>query len=1002
MKMSKAQLLRSTLLAALAVPGMAAPAFAQEGPAEERDVVVVTGTRITTPGVESSSQIASVGESEIELFQQPEVEKIIRLLPMTVPGDGQNVNNGTAGAATVNLRGLGPKRNLILMNGQRITPFDFEGEVDTQVIPTALLERIDIITGGASAVYGSDAMSGAINFITKRDFQGVDLDSQYSVTGEDDGQIYNVALTVGANAPDGNGNVVASLNYAKREGVQGGARPLGRLGIETASGAGLAQFAAGQPPTPPADANCQAENSVAAGGSTTTTPTRLQIFGASSLGQVRTDNTIGPNCGVFNFNPYNYYQTPQERFGGTAIGYYTINENFEPYVRASFSQTNVTQQVAPSGIFGSPFWTPLANPFLSAQQQGAIIAQAQADLVAGTLLPDGTLDADGNNLGNWRDLDSSGTVTAADDLNIVYRRRTTEFGPRSTSFKTNWLQLVAGMRGQITDNWDYDVLFSHGESSQTRINAGYTNLGNIPNALNAVDPNVCRTGGSSCVPLNLFGHPAGITQAMAQYSSATGIEVRDYRQDILQATVSGSLDQVKMPWADSGVAVSLGAEYREEEGGTTPDECLKLAPTSCLGGAGGFISPISGGFSAYEYFGEAIIPIASGQPFADSLDLELGYRYADYDPTDSTETWKVGLSWAPIPELRFRAMQQQAVRAPNVEEIASPRTTGLDNALLDPCSVANAGNIDAALTALCISTGMTAAQVGTVEDIVAGQINVFIGTNVAALPEPETADTTTFGLVWTPDASALFGGVVTSPTFTLDYYNIKIEDYIDAPPAQDILDGCYTDGIAEQCDRIFRIGGTLTVDGSGVETLFENLEYIQAEGIEVGANFGVDLQTFGSLDVSFNANYFLTQEFNSFSNLPVSECVGFYSASCGGSFGTPTPEIRWIQRTTWNLPYMDNAFQVGYLWRHIGEVESDQDVFDYFQTIPAYGYFDLISTWQINEATRLSAGVTNVLDETPPVVGNEAADTGNNSLNTFPSTYDALGRVFSIGVNLRF
>src|SRR5690606_38998915 len=266
------------------------------------------------------------------------------------------------------------------------------------------------------------------------------------------------------------------------------------------------------------------------------------IFGASGLGQVRTDNTIGPNCGVFNFNPYNYYQTPQERFGATAMGYYTINEHFEPYARASFSQTNVTQQVAPSGIFGSPFWTPLANPFLSAQQQAAIIAQAQADLVGGTLLTDGTLDPDGNNIGNWRDLDSSGTVTAADDLNIVYRRRTTEFGPRSTAFETNWLQLVAGMRSEITDNWSYDVLFSHGESNQTRINAGYTNLGNIPNALNAIDPNVCRTGGAACVPLNLFGHPAGITPAMVQYSSATGIEVRDYRQEILQATVSGSLD----------------------------------------------------------------------------------------------------------------------------------------------------------------------------------------------------------------------------------------------------------------------------------------------------------------------------------------------------------------------------------------------------------------------------------------------------------------------------
>ena len=175
------------------------------------------------------------------------------MLPSTIPGDGQNVNNGTAGAATVNLRGLGPQRNLLLLNGQRLTPFDFNGRVDTQVIPTALLERVDIVTGGASATYGSDAMSGAINFITKRDFAGVDLGVDRSITGEDDGEIFTTSLTMGSNLDDGRGNVVLSLNYSDRDGVQGGARPLGQLGIETASGAGYSDFLAGNAPMPPAD-----------------------------------------------------------------------------------------------------------------------------------------------------------------------------------------------------------------------------------------------------------------------------------------------------------------------------------------------------------------------------------------------------------------------------------------------------------------------------------------------------------------------------------------------------------------------------------------------------------------------------------------------------------------------------------------------------------------------------------------------------------------------------
>jgi iron complex outermembrane receptor protein len=998
---AKAHLLRTTLLAALCVaPGIASNAFAQETTNAD-DVVIITGTRITAPGVESSSPITSVGAEEIELLQQPEAEKILRLLPMTIPGDGQNVNNGTAGAATVNLRGLGPQRGLLLMNGQRLTPYDFNGRVDTQVIPTALLERVDIVTGGASATYGSDAMSGAINFITKRDFQGVALNVDRSITGEDDGEIISTSLTLGSNLGDGRGNVVMSFNYSDRQGVQGGARPLGRLGIVTASGAGYQNFLNGVAPTPPADPNCQGENAVAAGGSGTTTPTRLELFGVGALGQVRTNGTIGPNCSVFNFNPYNYYQTPQERFGATALGHYTIDEHFEAYGRASFSQVNVTQQVAPSGVFFNSFWTPLANPFLAPAQQQFIIDAAAAALTAGTLLADGTLDGDGVNIGNWRDLDNSGTVTAADDLNLTYGRRTTEFGPRSTNYDSSWFQLVGGLRGEIVPNWDYDVSFSHGESHQTRTNAGYTNVANIANALDAVSTTACRNGDPTCVPLNLFGTGAGITPAMAQYSSATALEDRLYRQDILQGNITGYIDQARTPWATSGLAVSFGAEYREEFGSTTPDECLKLAPASCLGGAGGNILPIAGGFSSYEYYGEAILPIASDMPFAKSLDFEVGYRYADYDPSGGTDTFKYGLSWSPVETLRFRAMIQQAVRAPNVGEIASPITTGLDNAVSDPCSVTNAVALaaDATLRARCVSTGMTLAQVGTVTDIQAGQINGFFGTNPNALPEPETADTTTLGMVWTPDfGSDLFQNF----TLAIDYYDITIEDYINSAPAQGVLNGCYLLGVQEQCDKIQRVGGNLINDGSGVELLFENLEYITAEGIEVAASFDVDLGAMGDLAVTFNANHYLTNEFSSYSNLPVVDCKGFYSSSCGANFGTPLPETRWIQRTLWNFGAMGQDFQVGYLWRHLGEVESDVPVFAAFQTIDAMDYIDLTGAWNINDNLKLSVGVTNLFEEDPPVVGNEAADTSNNSLNTFPSTYDALGRIFSIGLNARF
>src|SRR5688572_28838079 len=269
-------------------------AYGQETPLEE---LVVTGTRIRQPGVVSSSPIYSIGAEEIERQQEPELEKILRLLPVTAPSDGQNVNNGTQGAATIDLRGLGSQRTLVMMNGRRTVPFNDDGEVDTSMIPTALIERVDIITGGASAVYGSDAIAGAVNVILKDDFEGVDIRMNTSQTGEKDGQDTWIGVTLGTNAADGAGNIVLSLGYQDREAILLGARPLGQLGIVTATGAGYANYLAGIPPTPP-PAGCGGPDAVAAGGSGTTVPTRIAIAGGPGLGQFREDRTLLANCSV--------------------------------------------------------------------------------------------------------------------------------------------------------------------------------------------------------------------------------------------------------------------------------------------------------------------------------------------------------------------------------------------------------------------------------------------------------------------------------------------------------------------------------------------------------------------------------------------------------------------------------------------------------------------------------------------------------------------------------
>ncbi|WP_411288799.1 TonB-dependent receptor domain-containing protein, partial [Phenylobacterium sp.] len=864
------------------------------------------------------------------------------------------------------------------------------GVVDIGTIPAGLIERVDVVTGGASAVYGSDAISGLVNFIFKRNFEGVELDTGYSQTGDKDGATYRAALTIGANVAEGRGNVAMSLGYSKREPVLLGDRAIGQVGIVTATGGGLGVT------SPPHPVNCGGPGSVPTtfGGSSTTIPSRIALVGvpaATGAFQVREDRTLGPNCSVFNFNPFNYYQTPAERFSATAVGHYEINENVEAYARTMFTRTNVRQQIAPSGIFGNAFFVPLSNPFLSASQRTTLITAANAARTAGTLTA-----------ANFRDLNANGTIDAADDLNLVIRRRTVELGPRSSSYETNYYQMVFGLRGDNAfglEDWSWDASLQRGESSRTEVRAGYTNVTNFGNALNAVSTTSCRTGGSACVPIDIFGPFGAITPAAAAYSGAVGILQSSYVQQLASVNLTGPIPAIQSPLAAVPLAVSVGAEYREEFGRTEPDECLKLAPTSCLGGAGGNTLPIAGGYSVYELFGEAIFQLAADQSWAKSLDIEVGYRFSDYDPSGVNKTWKYGVNWEPMEGLRFRAMQQRAARAPNIGELAAPLVSGLRNATFDPCSSGNTAPISAALRALCISTGQTTAQVGTIQDIVSGQVSTFEGTNLARLPKPEKADTTTIGVVWQPT----FMPTLRNLSISVDYYRIKIDSPIGIFQAQEVLDDCYIAANTVACANIVRVNGDIASPASGIQLFTTNLKRLEAEGIEGSVAFGVDMTTFGldekwgSLAFQWTGNYYLTNESQSGDATKVIDCVGFFSTQCD-----PTPEFRFVQRTSWNI----GDLQLSYLWRYVGKINvapnQEAVTFLAFRSIEAHNYFDLSASYAINDTVRVSAGVRNVFENDAPVVGNEAGTTSANSGNTFPSGYDVLGRVFSVGLNLRF
>jgi outer membrane receptor protein involved in Fe transport len=1016
----KTRLFASSIIAGAAFGAYALPAMAQETDAPtpvtevdaddlRQDTVIITGTRIQAPGIVSSSPITTLGQEEFELTQSVEVERLFRDLPVALPGDNENVNNGTAGATSVDLRGLGDQRTLVLVDGKRMVPFDTDGEVDISAIPVIMLERIDVVTGGASAVYGSDAMAGAVNFILRDDFEGVEVASRYRFSEQGDGElwgdseVYSLSTLLGANLDNGRGNVTLALDFTDRKGTLLGDRDYSEFGVSTANGPN----AGGAPASP--DANCDAPNATLAStgvGSTTAMPTAIDLL--SGTIQFLNDGTVGPRCSRFNFSPFNYLQTPQERFVTMATGRYEINNHFEAYARANFAAINVRQQVAPSGVFGNRFEIPLQNPFLSDNARTTIVNNINTFLAANPLVT--FADAGVN------DLNSNGVFDVNDSITAPVRRRTLELGTRSTNYDSNNFQFVAGLRGDLWGDWDYDVYYSHAEADRTQVNAGYTNVSAFANALNTIDATQCLAPGATtpvagCVPIDLFSTGFGsITPAMAAANSATAILKEDYTQNVFSAVAFGPVDGLKLPTAANPVSLSVGAEYREEIGTSTPDECLKEPPTSCLGGAGGTRAPIGSSFDVTEFFGEAFVPIVSDMEFAQNLELELGFRAADYSSFGNNETWKAGLNWEVVDGLRFRVMQQRAVRAPNIGELGSPVVTGLEDASFDPCSNGNpafqdgTGTVQASLIAsalsanpqlqtLCNSTGVITPLIGIVPDIVSSQINTFEGTDPNALPEPETGDTFTIGMTWqTPTFGNMTSGLV-----TLDYYEIEITDEIGEFSPQEVLDNCYIGGDVTECAKINRIGGTLATSGAGVNLFTTNLDYRLAEGVDFSVDTDWDLAEFGELSVGFFATLQTANESQSSATTPVIDCLGRFGNDC-----QPTPELRFNQRTTWRK----GPYTASLLWRYFGEVDIQDSqragTFDAFETIDAQHRFDLSGSWDINDNVTLSANIRNLFDEEPPIVGNGAGSTARNFGNTFPSAYETLGRLWTVGVKAAF
>ncbi len=980
---------------ALSLALISTPSFAQDAAPEDEapaSEIVVTGSLIQNPNLVQSTPVNATTAEDIEILQSNVAEEVLRELPGVVPSIGSAVNNGNGGASFVDLRGLGSTRNIVLLDGNRIAPSGLAGRVDLNNIPLALIERADALTGAAVTTYGADAITGVVNFITRKDFAGLEVSAATQLTEKGDGNTNRIDATIGANFDDGRGNAVLSIGYQQSDPVYQGDRDFSITSISSFTGG--------------------------AGGSGTAIPSRFSSTRPLVAGtrNPSTDPTVA-NGGVrqvdatgaavatfsrFNFNPYNIFQTPFKRFNIFAQGNYEVSDSVEVYTRGMFSKNTVDTIIAPSGSFGGTVTINLNNPYLPATLRNQFCAQNVG--AAGTYTARiSQADCDAAALATGRTDTRYREVT-----NVTLNRRTTEVGPRISNYQTTIFDYRVGARGGITDSIDWDLSGSYGESENIQTIKNYTLQSRFREATLANSTTACQSGNSACVPVNIFGPEGAITPAMAKFLTADSSTVVRTTLAQVRGTVAGDTG-LTSPLAVEQVAFAAGGEYRKY-GATQSSDLLAQTPGE-LGGSGGAAPNINGGYDVYEAFGEIIAPIVEDKPFFKSLTLEAGARYSSYTvpgarDQNKTTTWKVGGSWEPVESLKIRGNYSRAVRAPNISELFTPQTVGLTNLGVDPCAGA-APTTNANLRAVCIAQGAPAGSIGSITNPTAAQANITVGGNLNL--QPEKANTWTLGAVFQPD---FFPGF----NMSLDYYNIKITDVVGTALPGDIIAACFgtvtaASATSPDCTSFRRNPITGGLDGDPAITggLFgptNNLGKLATDGFDLLANWKGDIG-FADLSLAFVGNWTRSSKYNA---NPASsgslnrECVGYFSVNCSFT-GSIQPEFQTTTRATFGVGDVDMSF----LWRWIdavqyepAEVANGNGILEQFRNIPAEHYFDFTGRWKASENFSFTFTVQNLLDNKPFVVGNTAGSTSFNSGNVFPSTYDALGRRYGVAAKLTF
>ena len=955
---------KTPIAASIALAFTSAPMIAQEteiGEQPELEEIVVTGSRIRRTDLTAPSPLSVVSAEQIAETGTVTIDSILNEMPQVMPGWTNTSNFPGTGTATVDLRGLGARRTLVLVNGKRFIPTTGDGVVDIAGIPTPLVERVEVMTGGASAVYGSDAIAGVVNFILDDSYEGFELGGSYDLTTDyGDGDIYSLNAKFGVNSADDRGNITVFAGYTNRSAVVQGERPYTEFALDDKVIDGVPMIVPG--------------GSTATEYSTWQLDSRRRIeFGGTNPRYLTFDNgeavAFRDPQDRYNYAPPSYLQVPQERFQTHLFANHEVNRRINVSLEAMYMHHESDTQYAPQpAVVRTSSRVDLHfmdNPFISDTAK-AVIAEGERLTDAQLGLPTG---------------DGIVRVTGL-------RHRVSANGPRRQVRKFDVWRTMFAVDGEITPNWEYEVYYSRGASSVAERLDNRVDLDKWAQAINAVtDPvtgqPVCRDQSRRCQPVNVWGKGLISDEAIDFIKTAQNFwDI--YDQQTAGLTFVNDLPNAGLEAGPIGVA--YGVEWRDEHFRSEPDSNAMIGDANRL--------PTDGGFDVTEAFAEINVPLLANAPGADYLSINAAARVADYSTVGDVSTWKYGFEWSPsfVEGLRFRGGQQRSIRAPNVIELFAPEEGAGLIIYQDPCDDGSGLLKTDEQQAFCNAWG---APTGFVQ--VNGTVSALRNSN--ANLDPEVADTYTVGFVYQPVALSANEFAITA-----DYFSIDIEDAV-APFGGGVdnnITSCFfsLDINSEFCSNTIR---DITGNFDPIDSQLTNVSLKSVSGVDLQMDVAFDMGAVpGRMNVFFLSTYQFDNGFQGTEVLPFIECAGKFGVPCGGEIAG-TASARWQNNT--RFTWRNGPYSVSLNWRWIeGMTDARIERVAAFGlptegiianippeavSTPDYNYVDISAVWQINDSFTLRFGLDNAFAKEPPILGDAQIQS-----NTEPGTYDVLGRRF--------